>query len=33
MKGIKGLNDVRVKGELTVIHLDEDGKELAKDIY
>ncbi|MCK4786204.1 MAG: hypothetical protein KAV87_20775 [Desulfobacteraceae bacterium] len=26
-------NEVRVKGELTVIHLDKDGKELAHDVY
>lgn len=33
MKKTKGLNDVRVKGELTVIHIDKEGKELARDIY
>ncbi|MBW2644597.1 MAG: hypothetical protein JRE23_00205 [Deltaproteobacteria bacterium] len=33
MKGTKGLNNVRAKGELTVIHIDKDGKELARDIY
>ena len=33
MKGTKGLNNVRAKGELTVIHIGKDGEELANDIY
>lgn len=33
MKGTKGLNNVRAKGELTVIHINKYGEVLAKDIY
>lgn len=27
------VDEVKVKGELTVVHLDKDGNELARDIY